>query len=195
MTARRATGRGDGAAGRGAPRRRAVRGAAVLALAAVLGGCGLIPGRVPDTPIPPEQWDALPSCGTAENAAPWVLVDDFPVDQVVGVGAGVVCGDTFLTGDGRDFTGVGIPEVSPGELDELRARFEDAGFELVESSFREPESGDDAGLVGTLVLLRGELSSGSHEYVYLVNYWDGVTPVTYYTYVDWESPLTRAIAS
>jgi hypothetical protein len=173
--------------------------AAVALLGFGLAGCFPIGDGPLQTPPSPgtdagvtEDWTSLPHC---ENGPPdpWVLVDDFPVDLIKAAGLQAECGDTYATTDLPPYVSIADSSVALGELEALATELEAAGFRRTEDNF-EPADGSTApgGVGGWEYTLLGA-KADDVTLIYVVNFWPGATPGSYFTYVDFESASTRAL--
>jgi hypothetical protein len=180
--------------------------AAAGALALGLSGCipflpvpGPVPGN-PGDPIPveedpsapgPDGWATLPLCANGPEDE-WVWVDGFPVEQLEAAGFEPDCGSTYLDEDPA-YTSVADPTVTLEELEVIAGGLEAAGYVLTGNTFEPYEARDPAGLAGTWEYSR----TGAEEAtVWIVNFAPGDDgPDSYYSYVDFESPATRALAN
>lgn len=184
-------------------RRIAAMMGAVTAVLALTGCVGLLfpfpsadePLQVPVAPGGDPggsvDWADVPHC---ENGPPdpWVLVDDFPVDILEAAGMDPECGDTYLVPDLPSYVSITDSRVSIDELEALAAGLEAAGFERTEDNFEPADGVADAGSRGGWEYTFA--GSGPDEVirVYVINFWPGSAPDSYFTYVDVETPETRA---
>lgn len=174
--------------------------AAAIAVATVLTGCFALP----ETPLQrppssdpgatgPTDWASLPHC---ENGPPdpWVLVDDFPSEILEAAGIQGECGDTYLTTDLPAYVSIADSAVSLDELAALATELENAGYVRTGDSFEPVGEGTAPGGVGGWqYTLSGSTTAEDDIIVYVVNFWSGQDPDRYFTYVDVESPATRAL--
>jgi hypothetical protein len=167
-------------------------------LVLLLGGCFLLPKtplQRPPSAAPatggPHDWSSLPHC---ENGPPdpWVLVDDFPTEIIESAGITGECGDTYFDADLPTYVSIADSAVSLAELEALGTAFEAAGYERTEDSFRPVDANSSPGAAGGWeYTLRGE-SADDDILVYVINFWSGEDPDRYFTYIDVETPTTRA---
>ena len=171
-------------------------------LGLVLSGCVLLPfiphqqpqqtPTSPDGPLEqgPAGWTDLEPCDPSDR---WVWVDGYPADEMEAAGLEAECGGTYFDPDVPTYTSSGDSSVTDDQLQALLAELEASGYEQTASSFVHPEAGDDPGLVGSFQYERNAGDPAASETIFVVNFWSGGQPVEYETFVDYESPATRAL--
>lgn len=185
-------------------RRIAAMVAAAWAVLALTGCVGLLfPFPMPEQPlqVPAEpggdagviDWADLPHCDNGPPD-PWVLVDDFPIEILESAGIDPECGDSYLVDDLPSYVSIADSRVSIEELEALAAGLEAAGFDRTEDNF-DPVDGDgdaDSGSRGGWEYTLAGAGPAEVIRVYVITFWPGSGPDSYFTYVDVETPETRA---
>lgn len=180
----------------------AVVATAVLGLTGCVGLLLPLPAGDEPLQVPAQPWGAtgvvgwadLPHCQNGPPD-PWVLVDDFPVDVLEAAGIDPECGDTYLVPDLPPYVSITDSQVSIEELEALAAALEAADYARTEDSF-DPVDGDvESGARGGWEYTFAGAGPDEVIRVYVINFWPGSGgPDTYFTYVDVETPETRALA-
>ncbi|MEO8263269.1 MAG: hypothetical protein ABI566_11945 [Pseudolysinimonas sp.] len=137
----------------------------------------------------PAGWQDLDPCDPSDR---WVYVEGYPVEEMEAAGLEAECGGTYFDSDVPTYTSVGDSSVSEDQLDTLLGQLEAVGYEQNGSTFQRPEPGDEPGLVGSFQYDRNTDPDGA-ETIFVVNFWTGAQPIQYQTFVDYESPATRAL--
>jgi hypothetical protein len=170
------------------------------AAAALLAGCVPLPflPQPPSQPQPqapltseaPAGWETFEPCDTSDA---WVWVDGFPAAQFEAAGLTPECGGTYVDPDLPTYTSVADRSVTIGQLDELRSLLEADGYAETASTFEAPGPATEPGLVGTWQLERNLDDPDAYEVIYIVNFWRGGDPDALESFLDYESPGTRAL--
>jgi hypothetical protein len=138
----------------------------------------------------PAGWEDLDPCDPSDR---WVYVEGYPVDEMEAAGLEAECGGTYFDADVPTYTSAGDSSVSEDQLDELLEQLKAAGYDESGSTFQRPQPGDEPGLVGSFQYDRNIDDPDGYETIFVVNFWTGTQPIRYQTFVDYESPATRAL--
>ncbi len=182
-----------------APRLLAAIALAALTLSS-LSGCILLGpaiqeasqfAPVNDRPVVdgPAGWEEFPSCegGPRDD---YVWVDGLPNQELTAAGVVPDCGDTWIEEDGDNFMNVTDYSLTEQEIDAIGAALEASGWEKKWDDFAPVESAS-APPVG--VGARDYYRDGDTLLLAIEIYHNGTNPISYTAYIDYHSPLTRAL--